>query len=123
MNTLDVAKTMHSQIIAGVGKWVFFSWGVSKMAAIEFKGLPTLALRVSGAVHKGWVYVSLEYNDTYTITLLNTRFAEKKQLKDVYCDELGQRIDELVERPAEWSNETYAKKATADTNAKFKRAI
>jgi hypothetical protein len=56
---------------------------------------------VRGAKHKGHVAVTLAGNDTYTVSighLKNATLAPKKQIKDVYFDELPSIIDELIEK-------------------------
>ena len=49
--------------------------------------------------HKGWVYISLnEGLDLYEITLLTSNYRVLKTIEEVYCDQLAQIVDELVER-------------------------
>ena len=56
-------------------------------------------LFVSGASHKGWVLVSLdEGTDTYIVTLLTEDNELKRVINDVYCDSVGDIIDENVEQ-------------------------
>ncbi len=119
---LSIAETAWYQIKCGVGMNVVFSWGVSKRFYTTYKDMPTLMLRVSGAIHKGWVYVSLdELTDTYTITLQNTKHVVKKTVEGIYCDQLGHVIDTLVERPEGMSNEEYSHIAMADSARKMSR--
>lgn len=118
---MSVAKTIQSQLFWSIDKWVFFSWGVRVKQAMVYEGMATLALRVSGAVHKGWVYISLnEGKDCYEVRLLNVaRTKVKRTLDEVYCDNLGEIIDSLVERKAEWSDEQYKQKAMRDSARKM----
>lgn len=120
MNTLDVAKTINEQIFWSIDKWTFFSWGVSKKIAMTYNNMPSLRLRVSGLVHKGWVTISLdEGRDCYIITLQDVRGNVKSTHDEVYCDELGDRIDQLVEKPSEMSYDRYMELAKADTQRKL----
>ena len=49
--------------------------------------------------HKVWVYISLnEGLDLYEITLLTSNYRVLKTIEEVYCDQLAQIVDELVER-------------------------
>lgn len=115
-----IANEIFRQIIANVGKWVYFSWGVSKMHYGFYNDMPTLMMRVSGVIHKGWVYISLdEGRDVYVVTLLNVpRKKVKGQRDEVYCDEIGNVIDSMVERDPELSDELYKRKAMADSRRK-----
>ena len=60
---------------------VMFSWGVSKMCAIYYEEMPTLAMKVQGFLHRGWVYVS--YNggeDLYEVRTMDENGEPKKTL-------------------------------------------
>lgn len=75
---------------------ILASWGFEKPLAIKNSGL---IFKVNGHHHKGWVLITLAWNDTYTVRFLNIAFEEvKPKLTEVYCDELQARIDEVVER-------------------------
>lgn len=117
---LNTAKTILSQIFWSLDKWAFFSWGVSQKVATVYNGMATLALRVTGAVHKGWVYISLnEGKDCYEVRLLNVSRQVKRTLEEVYCDNLGEVIDGLVERKPEWTDAQYQRKAYSDSRKKM----
>ena len=108
-----IAKTMMSQISAGLrnrfgAKWesVLASWGCVPMPGrvigkvLRWREMPALALHVSGYQHEGWVVISLnEGSDTYELELTDEMMFAKEgsRREDVYCDELGERIDEMVE--------------------------
>lgn len=118
---LKIANEINRQIRCGVTVDVIMSWGVSKRIATVYKGMATLALRVSGVLHKGWVYVSLdEGRDCYIVTLLSVNKGKVLQVRDeVYCEELGSVIDNLVERKDEWTDEEYKKLAFTDSERKL----
>ena len=118
---LKIANEIIRQIQCGVTPSIVMSWGVSKRVATVYNDMATLALRVSGVLHKGWVYVSLdEGRDVYIITLLS---ADKKKVvsvhNEVYCEDLGGLIDSLVERKTEWTDEEYKKLAMDDSMRKL----
>ena len=120
---MSVAKTIQEQLFWSIDKWAYFSWGVSRKVAMVYNDMPTLALRVSGVLHKGWVYISLnEGMDCYELRLLNVAQTNvKKTLDEVYCDNLGSIVDGIVERAPELTDEQYSKKAMADSARKMNR--
>ena len=73
---------------------VVMSWGARNFAQYKNKAL---FFRVSGRLHKGIVCITLAWDDTYTITLLNLKFEVKQTRTDVYFDELVNNIDHMVE--------------------------
>ena len=118
---MATAKTIEQQILWSINKFEYLSWGISKKAAIEYEGMATLALRVSGAVHKGWAFISLnEGKDCYEVRLLNVaRTKVKRTLEEVYCDNLGEVLDGLIERKTEWTDEQYKNKSARDSARKM----
>ena len=120
---MRVANEINSQIRCGVTADVVMSWGVYKRIATVYNDMATLALLVSGVLHKGWVYVSLdEGRDCYIITLLSVDRETVVGVRDeVYCEELGSVIDGLVERKQEWTDEEYKKLAMEDSEKKLIR--
>lgn len=118
---MKIANEINRQIRCGVTVDVIMSWGVSKRIATVYQDRATLALRVSGVLHKGWVYVSLdESRDCYVVTLLSADKSKVIKVRDeVYCEELGSVIDNLVERKEEWTDDMYKKLAFADSERKL----
>lgn len=118
---MATAKTIEQQILWSINKWEYLSWGIRQKVALEYEGMATLALRVSGAVHKGWVYISLnEGMDCYEVRLLNVACTKaKRTLDEVYCDNLGEVLDGLIERKPEWTDEQYTRKAASDSAKKM----
>lgn len=121
---MSVAKTIQEQLFWSIDKWTYLSWGTSKKVAMMYNNMPTLALRVSGAIHKGWVYISLnEGADCYEVRLLNVgRTQVRDTIEEVYCDNLGTIIDGLIERAPQWNDGQYAKVAMRDSMRKLKSA-
>ena len=76
-------------------KIVFFSWGPQ-----AFKNFSNRVLRfkVNGHNHKGHVYVAVNGSDLYDVYLTTTRGNIVKEIRDIYFDELQDRVDDAVER-------------------------
>lgn len=107
----QVGITIAEQLFWSIDMNVFYSWGVSRKVITTYEGMPTLALRVNGELHKGWVNISLNVgSDTYEVRLMSKDNKSVKKLVDgIYCDNLGIIIDELVECPAGITKEEYKK--------------
>ena len=73
---------------------VFWSWGVSKVINYNNEGL---LIRVNGHHHNGWVFITLAWNDTYTVHIVNQRYNVKESIEDIYFDMLVECIDKKVE--------------------------
>jgi hypothetical protein len=116
---MAVATTIWRQIRAELSLNKIMSWGLSKRIATEYNGMPALQMRVTGLLHKGWVYVCLNYgNDVYEVYFVNTRGAVKRHLDEVYCDNLGFVLDTNIERGT-FAADEYARLAAADTARKM----
>ena len=105
---LSVADTIFKQLFWSVKPAVVFSWGLSERTACWYKDMPSLRLKVNGMVHKGYVMIS--YNegvDVYQVTLMDKNKEVVKEMDNIYADEVGQRIDEEIERPVSVTDEEY----------------
>ena len=109
MTSTQIAQTILDQTKALTPAPVFWSWGASKFRAVrenQIQGvgenyLGGLVFYVRGMKHKGHVLITLSLNDTYTVTIGNVikgQIRTKKQINEVYFDQLGEIIDELIER-------------------------
>ena len=109
MTSQQIAQTILEQIRALTPGPVFWSWGPSAFKAVKENQilginenyLGGLLFYVRGMKHKGHVFVSLALDDTYTVTIGNVvrgNMKVKKQVNDVYFDQLGEIIDGLIER-------------------------
>ena len=106
---LAIANEINQQIGWSANLMIQLSWGVSKKAGFLYKDMPTLAMKVNGLLHKDWVYISLnEGRDTYEIRLMDGN-KEIKLVEDVYCDNLGIVLDNLIEKEISTSDEEYQK--------------
>ena len=115
------ARTINAQISASVAsRSVYWSWGVSRKFATLYNEMPALGMRVSGLLHKGYVYVC--YNeglDLYEIYAVSIRGNVKKAVKDVFCDSLGAILDAVIEKDPSLTNEAYKVKALRDSARKM----
>lgn len=84
--TLKVLKSPNQQI--------YWSWGVERVVNYNNQGL---ILLVNGHHHRGVVFIRLSWDDTYSYFLLNTDLSIKKEVHNIYFDELQQRVDKDVE--------------------------
>lgn len=103
----EIAIEIDRQIKACLPMNVLMSWGISKKQVTVFNNMPSLAIKVSGFQHKGFVIISLdEGKDSYIIYLLDGNNKIVKTIEEIYCDELHV-LDSLIER-GEMNDEEYA---------------
>jgi len=74
---------------------IYWSWGVSKLTNIQGKGL---LLTVNGNHHKGHVLITLAYDDTYSVYIVNRIGKILNEYEMVYFDMLVEIIDNRIER-------------------------
>ncbi len=87
-----------------VDKQKFFSWGVYRVINLYNKGL---LFKVQANHFKGWVLITLGWNDTYIIRYFNQQFNKVLNLKterNIYCDVLADTIDITIERIPQYKN-------------------
>ena len=123
--TQEYCKTILSQL-KWKGLAVLMSWGAHRFTnmgnkvekkkkkedgydAMTLSGRACLRFNVQGALHKGLVYVLLTGVDDYTIVLTRPKRCSKnnpvayeeivKEVEGIYCDELADTVDRLVETP------------------------
>jgi len=85
---------------------IFMSWGVSRRLNFSNKAL---CLLVNGRYFKSWVVITLDYNDTYTVSFLKKDLTVKTQIQEVYCDQLNEIIDDAIETNPNYLKELIAK--------------
>lgn len=116
----SIVATIHEQLKATTPIAVRWSWGISKQQATLYEDKPTLALRVSGALHKGWVFISYDRaSDLYDISIVSLKGECKHKVEGVYFDDMGKVIDGIIERDPCTTDEEYIKIAKADTIRKL----
>ena len=103
----EIAKEIYRQIKATFNISILWSWGIEEQRAMTYKNMPSLALKVNGFQHKGWVIISLnEGKDLYNIYLLDKSQNETKVIEDVFCEDL-EILDTLIET-GEMNEQEYA---------------
>jgi hypothetical protein len=92
-NTDETLSILRSNIS------IFWSWGVERYFNVEDRGL---MMKVNGNHHKGWVLITLGWNDYYRVHIL-TKYGEVlDSFTEVCFDELIQTIDDRIERIEEY---------------------
>jgi len=74
---------------------VFFSWGISSLVNFNNKGI---LLTVNSEYHKGYVFIILDYSDTYTVNIINFNGNVLDTYEMVYFDMLTEIIDNRIEK-------------------------
>ena len=83
-----------NQLLASSGS-IYWCWGTSKKFNVDNKAL---VLKVNGHHHKGYVVITLAWNDTYTVNIVTTHGNVLNTYTDVYFDMLIEVIDNRIER-------------------------
>jgi hypothetical protein len=107
--TMNIPTIIKQQLVQQSDRAILWSWGISKWVALTDH---TLALRVHARRLDGIVCITLdEGQDLYNITFFsNKRFSDvllnpSKKYEDidgVYCDQLIEVIDDIIERIPEY---------------------
>lgn len=93
---LEVANTIHEQLVTLTPFNTIMSWGIGRFAATVYKDMPALKFKVNGRLHKGAVIIALNGADYYEVYLQNDNGTTL--INDEVCfDELGDLIDEHIE--------------------------
>lgn len=95
---MQTAETTRLQLLATTPANTFLSWGIEKFIGTVYNNMPALAIRVNGRLFAGTVVIAYnEGADQYEIYLLDCSGA-KCIADSCYCDQLGNIIDEAIER-------------------------
>ena len=99
----DYAKYVAESILSQMQQpniYVFFSWGAEGFQyGVNANENAFLTFKVNGNKFIGRVWVILDFSDTYNILFIkNNKLVQ--EYSDIYCDELQERIDEVVEDPS-----------------------
>lgn len=73
---------------------IYWTWGVEKIYNVKNQGL---ILKVNGHHWKNFVLITLAWNDTYTISLLDEELNPTKTITEIYFDILQNTIDREIE--------------------------
>ena len=112
----QIAKTIQQQINYG-GKNIVWSWGArGYVCGVDNNDEAYLQFRVSGFLHKGLVRVTLnEGKDLYTVQTLKVKGGIAiaiKTVTDVFCEDLTEIIDGLVEKDYTKTDAAYKAQVT-----------
>jgi hypothetical protein len=78
---------------------ILWSWGMNDLTNVQNKGL---LFKVNGHHHKGYVFITLSFMDTYTVRIVGTDGVIKDTYTDVYFDDLVEIIDNRIEKIADY---------------------
>ncbi len=88
-------NTQETMQVLTYNKPIYWSWGVESKYNINNKGL---LLKVTGRHHRGLVLITLDWNDTYTVYIINMRKVILQTFEMVYFDQLVEIIDNRIEK-------------------------
>lgn len=95
---MQIADTIRQQLLATTPMNVILSWGaLHGFIATVNKGMATLMFKVNGRLFKGYVLISYNEMDYYEIYLKDANGVRLVH-EEVYFDQLGDIIDETIER-------------------------
>ena len=72
---------------------IYWTWGVEKIYNVKNQGL---ILKVNGHNWKNFVLITLAWNDTYTVSLLDEELNPTKTITEIYFDMLQNTIDREI---------------------------
>jgi hypothetical protein len=101
--TLDILKPLcerefdpkETLKVLSYHKSIYWSWGVSKLVNVDNKGL---LMKVNGHHHKGYVFITLGYEDLYKVFIISTHGNIKDKYEGIYFDGLVEVIDNRIEK-------------------------
>ena len=78
---------------------ILWSWGISKKINYANKAM---LMKVNGNLFKGWVAITLAWDDTYSLYYVNENGTIRNEQHNVYCDMLRDVIDSEIEKVSEY---------------------
>lgn len=122
-----IAAEAWNTMLQFEGVNVLGSWGVREKYVLEYQGMPSLALDVDATQFAGMVIISLnEGTDYYEVRLIEIKpqlpiekMSVKNAITNIFFEDLGRTVDELIEHPQGMSDEEYAQIAMAHTIKKL----
>lgn len=109
---LSMANTIYLSLFYSLSKDEILSWGGSDHTALWYKDMASLRMKVNGMLHKGYVVISYDEGmDVFQVFLLDESMNEVRHFEEVYAEELGNIIDENIERRKGTTVEQYHKDA------------
>ena len=92
-------NTRETLLLLQQNKSIFWSWGVSKMVNLQNKGL---MFKVSGHHHKGWVLVTLGWEDLYKVYIVSNTGKYLDEYTGIFFEDLQEVIDNRIEKIADY---------------------
>jgi len=77
----------------------YWSWGAEKLTNYMNKGLH---FKVNGHHHKGYVFIALDWSDTFDVHIISTQGKILNTYTEVYIFDLFETIDNRIERIPEY---------------------
>ncbi len=77
-------------------KIIWFSWGVN-LNTVKNLSDKCLLFKVNGRKFKGFVCVTLGWEDLYQVHLVSNDYQLKESMEGIFFDELVKRIDDRIE--------------------------
>lgn len=93
----DPQETMH---VLTANKPIYWSWGVHNGICSN----KWLAFKVQGHHHRGWVLITLGWEDLYKVTLMTSKGRIVSETEGLYFDQLVEHIDNKVEKIPAYEN-------------------
>ena len=97
---LAIANTVKSQISI----YALMSMGANKFNWIketkDYSGGLSFEFQNTSKIKKGRIHIQLKWSDVYKVVLIGIDWKKEKVFKivdDVYCDQLSETLDRLVE--------------------------
>ena len=89
------AKELYKTIASKQTAW---SWGINSPTVLSSKDgwVNMLGFKVNWGKHKGWVFLTVWFDDLFDISYVTSRGIIKDSSKGVWIDQLLQKIDERV---------------------------
>lgn len=105
-HVMSVVKTIIAQLIGTTSSDIIGSWGVSKVYAAQIVRthneleitMAALVMQVDGFQFKGKVYVALDEGTDHYRIYGEQDGVSKEYYSDVSFDELGEKLDTMIER-------------------------
>lgn len=85
----ELAQALLCNASCTIASWGAQNWGFYKEQWLRFM--------VNGHHHKGWVYIILTWNDTFTIYFADLDGVIVEKREEVYIDELIDVLDKRIE--------------------------
>jgi hypothetical protein len=90
----DFSQIETMRVLLG-NQTIYWSWGVSKKVTLGKVGL---MLKVNGHHHKGWVLITLGWEDLYRVHIISNSGKILNEYEGIFFDDLVEIIDNRIEK-------------------------